>query len=307
MKSTICLLLTASLLSSCAPRVQNAPANTQIPRLPGMQETRYVEVGGEQVYYEVGGQGTPVVLIHGIGGGNSSHQWLHNTAELTKTHRVYALDIPGFGRSPAQAKKYTAQLYINSLEDFLTQVSGEGSAVVASSLPAAYAIDIAVRQPKLISKLLLVSPTGLETLTRPANDGQYNNFVGTPLGPVLGATLRGRPGLNFFIYNQVYLDTSKVTPEITGIFEKNLEGPNKAYPIYAFISGQLNLDVRPTWPKVVQPVRMVWGSNDTFTPLSTLEEYRKLKNIPVDILKARAIPNDEQSEQFNAIALEFLK
>lgn len=272
-----------------------------------MEETHYIEVGGEQVYYEVGGQGMPVVLIHGIGGGNSGHQWLHNTAELVKTHRVYVLDIPGFGRSPAQAKKYTAQLYINSLEDFLSRVSGEGSAVVASSLPAAYAIDIAVRQPKLISKLLLVSPTGLGTLTRPANEGQYNTFVGTPLGPVLGATLRGRPGLNFFLYNQVYLDTSKITPEITGIFEKNLEGPNKAYPIYAFISDQLNLDVRTTWPQVTQPVRMVWGSNDTFTPLSTLEEYRKLKDIPVDILKARAIPNDEQSEQFNAIALKFLK
>ncbi len=307
MKPIFVLVFSAALLSSCAPRLQNAAVNPQIPRLPGMQESHYIEVGGETVYYESGGEGPSVVLVHGIGGGNSGHQWMKNTAELVKTHRVYVLDIPGFGRSPAQAKKYTAQLYINALEDFLVKVPGEGTAVVASSLPAAYAIDIAVRQPKLISKLLLVSPTGLSTLTRPANDGQYNNFVDTPLGPVLGATLRGRPGLNFFLYNQVYLDTSKITPDITGIFEKNLEGPNKAYPIYSFISDQLNLDVRNTWPKVEQPVRMVWGSNDTFTPLSTLEEYRKLKDIPVDILKARAIPNDEQSEQFNTIALEFLK
>jgi pimeloyl-ACP methyl ester carboxylesterase len=302
------LLISLGLLAaSCAPRTQNSAANTQIPRLPGMQEARYVEMGGEQVYYEVGGQGSPIVLIHGIGGGNSSHQWMNNTAALLKNHRVYALDIPGFGRSPAQAKKYTAQLYINSLEDFLQKVSGEGSAVIASSLPAAYSIEIAVRQPKLISKLLLVSPTGLGTLTRPPNDGQYNNFVNTPLGPLLGGTLRGRPGLNFFLYNQVYLDSSKITPAITSIYEKNLEGPNKPYPVYSFLSDQLNLDVRTIWPQVTQPVRMVWGSNDTFTPLSTLEEYRKLKDIPVDILKARAIPNDEQSEQFNTIALKFFK
>ncbi len=303
------LVALSSLLIGCLPQTAAVSDSSAAPapRLPAMIESHFVTVAGQKVYYEVGGQGSPVVLVHGVGGGNSGYQWVKNTAALAASHRVYVLDIPGFARSPAQMQQYTAKLYVQSLEEFLEKVVGQPSAVVASSLPAAYSIDIAARRPELISKLLLVSPTGLDRLVSAPNPGFYNALTQSPLGSVIAATLKGRPGLNYFLYNQVYLDKNQVGPAITSIYEGNLQGYAKAYPVFAFISQYLNLEIKDQWLKMTQPSRIVWGSEDVNTPPSSAKLFQDLKPVTVDILQARAIPNDEQAEKFNAIALEFLK
>lgn len=59
---------------------------------------KYVKVDGVKTrYWSLGDQGNPVVLIHGIGG--FVENWGPNVAALAQRHRVYALDLVGFGRS----------------------------------------------------------------------------------------------------------------------------------------------------------------------------------------------------------------
>lgn len=303
------MCLSVLLLAACAPRLERAdPASPPAPRLPGLTRSAYLTAGGETVYYESGGQGSPVVLIHGIGGGNSGVQWRLNTEALAREHTLYVLDIPGFGRSPAQAKEYTAQLYLNSIADFLKQVPGPGAAVVASSLPAAYVIDIAAREPNLIGKLLLVSPTGLDRLNRAPNEGFYRQLTTTPLGRVIATTLRSDVGINYFLNTQVYLDTRRVRRDITKLYAGNLAGANKEYPVFAFISNKLDLSVAASWPQTRQPAALVWGAQDVNTPLSGAQAFTQARpEVPLTVLSARAIPNDEQAEAFNALALAFLK
>jgi pimeloyl-ACP methyl ester carboxylesterase len=297
---------------SCAPMVtRDAPDPAELvpaPRVPGMISSAFVDAPGvERVYYESGGQGPSVVLIHGIGGGNSSMQWQKNAQALTASHKVFALDLPGFARSGARPILYDSTVYITAIEHFLKTVVKEPAAIVCSSLACAYSIKIAVEKPELISKLLLVSPTGIDRLVNPPNTGFYDSLVNGVLGPVLYNVLKSPSGVGFFLYNQVYLDWRLADDDVFKLYQGNLEGSAKGYPVFAFIAQYANLSVKDVWGRVTQPAHIVWGTEDVNTPVSGAQAFLDLKKVPLDVLKGRAVPNDESFERFNSLALEFLK
>lgn len=299
-------------LSSCAPMVtRDAPDPTETvpaPRVPGMTSSAfYSGTGVERVYFETAGKGSPVVFIHGIGGGNSSMQWQKNASALTSSHKVFVLDLPGFARSGARPILYDNMVYILAIQAFLQNVVKEPAAIVCSSLACAYSTRIAVEQPQLISSLLLVSPTGIDRLVNPPNTGFYDSLVNGVLGPVLYNVLKSPSGIGFFLYNQVYLDWNLASNEVIKLYQGNLEGSAKGYPVFAFISQYANQNVKDLWGKVNQPARIVWGTEDVNTPVSGAAAFLALKKVSLDVLKGRAIPNEESFEAFNHILLEFVK
>src|SRR5579871_6867062 len=86
------------------------------------------------ISYEVRGEGPPLVLIHGIGAGCSSYEWRHNFDALSEQFKVYAPDLPGFGKSARPNINYTDALMILALTDFLRDVVRQPASVIASSL-----------------------------------------------------------------------------------------------------------------------------------------------------------------------------
>jgi pimeloyl-ACP methyl ester carboxylesterase len=297
---------------SCAPMVTSQtpdPAETvPAPRVPGMTASAFFsQPGTERVYYEFGGKGSSVVFIHGIGGGNSSMQWQKNAQALTASHKVFVLDLPGFARSGARPILYDNNVYILAIESFLRNVVKEPAAIVCSSLACAYSTKIAVEKPELISKMLLVSPTGIDRLVNPPNPGFYDSLANGFLGPVLYNVLKSPSGIGFFLYNQVYLDWRLAGDDIIKLYQGNLEGSAKGYPVFAFISQFANQSVKDLWGRVTQPARIIWGTDDVNTPVSGAAAFLELKKVPLDVLRGRAIPNDESPEPFNALMLEFLK
>jgi len=321
-------VLVFALLSSllgCAPaistEVPSLGETPPAPRLPGMERSAYVLLEGERVYYEVGGKGSPVVLVHGIGAGNSSHLWRQNTAALAQQHRVYAFDWPGFARSGARARQYTNDLYTQVLRAFLQQVVGEPAAVVAGSLGSDYTIRVAAESPQLITRMLLSNPTGYDqfgtgdkesrallTTTSRRNQELYDRFSQTFLGDVVFSLLASEGGLNFFLYSFVYLDQNRVTPELTQIYLQNLQSSSKQYAPFSFFAGFLEQPVPDLWPRTKQPTLLVWGSEDVFTPIRFAEPMLKARpEVRLEVLPARAIPYDEAFERFNQIALAFLQ
>jgi pimeloyl-ACP methyl ester carboxylesterase len=308
-------LLLIFVLAACAPTatsIELPPA----PRLPGMTESHFVTLEGERVYYEVGGptdsQFAPVLFVHGIGAGNSSHLWRENTASLAKTRRVYAFDFPGFARSGAREMRYTNDLYAKVVEQLVRQVIKAPTALVGGSLGSDYAIRVAAEHPELVRQLLICNPTGYDpslNFTRNVSKDleTYNLFAKTPVGSLTFSVLKGDGGLNYFLYNFVYLDWRRVTPEVTETYQRNLDGPNKQYAPFSFFSGFLDQDVTKLWPLTKQPTLLVWGSDDLFTSVDYAQDFIKARSVPLKVLKARAIPNDEAFEEFNRLALEFLK
>ncbi|MGI9609095.1 MAG: alpha/beta fold hydrolase, partial [Acidimicrobiia bacterium] len=72
-----------------------------------MPALEIIDLDGPVHYADYGGDGSPMVLVHGLGG--SHLNWLHVAHRLAERHRVVAVDLAGFGLTPPAGRKATVQ------------------------------------------------------------------------------------------------------------------------------------------------------------------------------------------------------
>ncbi|MBM7805074.1 pimeloyl-ACP methyl ester carboxylesterase [Geodermatophilus bullaregiensis] len=123
---------------------------------PGTSRT--VDLGGPVHVVDYGGaeDGPPVVLVHGLGGSHGN--WDLLAPLLTPSARVWALDLPGFGRSEPGQRRTTVQANVGVLQDFLREVVGEPAVLVGNSMGGMVSLFTAAAAPDLVSGLVLLDP-----------------------------------------------------------------------------------------------------------------------------------------------------
>lgn len=117
---------------------------------------RTADLHGPVKYVDFGGKGPPMVLVHGLGG--SSMNWLAVGSALARDHHVYALDLPGFGRSPPREDPPTIKSYRRLVARFIDEVAGGPVVLVGNSMGGMVSLAVAAKRPKLVSRLVLVCP-----------------------------------------------------------------------------------------------------------------------------------------------------
>jgi pimeloyl-ACP methyl ester carboxylesterase len=113
------------------------------------------EVDGLALHYLVEGRGPAVVLVHGLGGFAAS--WRHNIPSLAARATVYAVDLPGFGRSGKPSAAYSIAYFARALHAFLDAVGVTQVSIVGHSLGAAVAVTYALTRPARVERLALLS------------------------------------------------------------------------------------------------------------------------------------------------------
>jgi pimeloyl-ACP methyl ester carboxylesterase len=263
-----------------------------------------------RVFYKASGaenSGRPLVFIHGVGAGSSSFMWRKNFDELAKDFRVYALDLLGFGFSdkPAGAS-YSADLYVELITDFIREVSGYPANVIASSLGAAYAIRVADEHPELIDSMILNGPTGSDTLNRrPGMAGAA--FYGLLQSPVLGTSfynvMASERSIRDYARENLFYDHRRVTDRLVSNLYATSHQPGAQHAIAAFLSGYLNTDTRSPFSRLTQRIILVWGKQDSTTPIDkgvSLQELNSRAKLEV-FDYCRMMPEQEQPEKFNGL------
>ena len=114
-----------------------------------------VKVGQLDIHYLTGGEGEPLVVIHG--GGDSGRAWLENAAELSKNYQVYLPDLPGFGHSKAIDEDFDLSSYVTFVEDFSRSLGLGRFHLVGHSLGGGIALNYALEFPYKIERLVLIS------------------------------------------------------------------------------------------------------------------------------------------------------
>jgi pimeloyl-ACP methyl ester carboxylesterase len=298
------------LVISCVPRVTLPTEPTTIAGSEGAT----VAFNDYQTYYERLGRtsGEPVLMIHGIGGGSSVFQYRFTAPAVAKSgYNVYAIDLLGFGKSSRPAIRYTQDLHIAQIVNFIETVIQKPTVIIANSLTAAYSIRIAAERPDLVKALVLIGPTGYERLSRPQTQDRINSF--NTFSGILGGFLFGvitTDNWQKYFLLDAYRDANSFTPEVLASYDQNLKVDNAEWVIYSFISGNLDQDVKSFWPNLSVPTLLVWGTKDgNFLRFSDSDDF--LADRPdVEFLAVEGVkllPNEDEPEIFNKAVLEFLR
>jgi pyruvate dehydrogenase E2 component (dihydrolipoamide acetyltransferase) len=127
----------------------------------GIQEQR-INRDGRSVAYKLAGQGqaeTPVVLIHGFGG--DSDNWLFNIEELAKDRPVYAIDLPGHGKSSKGIDRGDLSELADAVLAVMDATSVAKAHLVGHSLGGAVALAILQDHPNRVASVTGLAPVGL--------------------------------------------------------------------------------------------------------------------------------------------------
>ena len=120
--------------------------------------TSYEWNGNRCAYRQAGTSGSPVVLIHGFG--VSSFQYRDTLEALSKTNRVYALDLLGFGASDQPDVEYCMEFWRDQVIDFVDNVVGEPAVLCGNSIGSLAAIHVASTNPAAVSGVVLLNCAG---------------------------------------------------------------------------------------------------------------------------------------------------
>lgn len=263
---------------------------------------------GHRIAYYSSGSGRPLLLVHSINAAASALEMRAPFAGLRDEFQVFAIDLLGYGGSERPAKIYSAEEYAELLADFTRDVVGEGAAVIASSLGAAYTVRAAARYPGRFGRLVLVCPTGIKALARPAKPGPAYALLRGPIGSAIFAGLTSRASIAYFLRRQSYADPAKVDDALITGFYGAAHAPGAKYAPICFLTGLLNCDIRADFGKLRQQILLVWGKDSDITPPSQAKGFLKRnKRARLELFdRAKLSVQDEHPEAFNRLARAFL-
>ena len=126
---------------------------------PGLAESKpkgvRVQVNGMQMYYEVSGKGAPLIVLHGAYMNIPTMGAI--IPRLAETHKVYALEFQGHGRTTDIDRPITYPNLADDVATFMDAVGIEKADVFGYSMGAAAGLQLAIRHPEKVNRLVVAS------------------------------------------------------------------------------------------------------------------------------------------------------
>ncbi len=268
---------------------------------------------GQRIAYIDEGEGTPLLLIHGLG--SYIPAWKQNIAALSENHRVIALDLPGFGKSSKDANSYSIPFFTETVMQLQQALGIPKATWIGHSMGAQIAMEGALSHPQKISKLILLAPAGFETFTE--QEGQMMTSFVTPasIKATPDSLIRQTFKATFYDFPKEAEFMAEDRVAIRGA--KNFDGYARAYA--ASVQAMIDGPVFSRLSQIKQPALIIYGKQDALIPnrqlhadLSTKKVaesgHQKLPNSQLKMIdKAGHFVHFEQSDIVNKEILKFIK
>jgi pimeloyl-ACP methyl ester carboxylesterase len=275
---------------------------------------RMVKVGTVNTRYWMEGEGSPVILIHGVS--NSIEDWLLNFKVLAEQHQVFALDLIGHGRTD---KPLSASYRIPDLArfviDFMDAANIKCAHVVGHSLGGAIALTMAMNSSSYVDKLVLVDSAGL------AQDcAIILRLVSVPgLGELMGTLfMQGNLEKRMSMQRKFWPDPEVVPDEmiqlkyaatlwqdISKTYFKTLRAGANVWGM----KKSVYMPIVQGLSSLANPVLVVWGEQDDLVPVSQTHILKdRVPHARVEIFEnCKHDPMIVNPQRFNQLVLAFLQ
>ena len=213
-------------------------------------ESGYAPVNGVKVYYEVYGEGKPLVLLHGAFY-TIEMNWGQLIPELSKMRKVIAIEFQGHGHSPYSDRKLDIVTLAKDVEGVMNHLKIDRADVAGFSMGGSIAYQFAVQSPKRLNKLVIISSTyktagWLPIVNTGFKDFKPEFFDNTPLKVA---------------YDAVAPDKTKWRDFLKQMFD---------FAEVPFNCGDANI------AKITAPVLIISGDNDGTDKIELMKTYQLL-------------------------------
>lgn len=246
------IVLTAATLAAPTAAGGQAPLGTTAPAYPNPVRSGYVASNGVDYYYEVHGEGEPLLLLHG--GLGSIEMFGPVLPMLAEEREVIAVDLHGHGRTALGERSDIDYIAIgDDLAAVVREVGYERVDVMGYSMGAGVALRLAIQHPETVRRLVLASG-GF------SSDGFYPEMrpMQAQVGAAMADAMRETP---------MYQSYVRVAP-VPEDFPRLLDAMG------AFMREDYD------WSEEVRtldmPTMLVWGDSDMFRPEHMVEFYQLL-------------------------------
>jgi len=284
----------------------------------------FIDIGSLRVHHMCGGRGAPVVFIHGLGS-SSYMEWRYNLEPTAARHRVFAPDLPGYGRTEKPRARYTIPYFARFVERYIEDRGLRSAVIVGASLGGRIALELALEQPRLVRKLVLVNALGLGRpqvrmaqmayglVTIPRVGEAVMRFTRGALGWASPSMIRrvaaryaGASSDLERSMDDTYLENLRELYSTDDFHNAYLSTVRSLINPRALFGGQHDVTSRLTEIKV--PLQLIWGADDPLFPVAQAAHAHALvahSRLAV-IEGAGHSPQAERPEEFNRVLLNFL-
>lgn len=209
--------------------------------------TQSIDIDGVQLHYTVDGCGSPLILMHGWG---CNHETVASIAAVaSKTHKVYNVDFPGFGDSPEPSAVWGVEEYTRLIEQMARRLGIDNPVLIGHSFGGRVGILYASRNS--VDKLILVDAAGVKPRRSPKYYYKVYSFKAMKrLMKLIYGSQRAEEKIERQRARRGSSDYASSTPMMRSILSK-----------------VVNEDLKNCMPEIKAPTLLVWGENDTATPM----------------------------------------
>lgn len=273
---------------------------------------------GHQIRYAVEGIGRPLILIHGFGA--SMGHWRKNIPVLAEAgYQVFAIDLLGFGQSDKALIPYSVEVWEEMLADFWTAKVQEPAVFIGNSIGALLSLMMLSHHPEMAAGGVLLNAAGglnhrPEELNAPLRlvMGAFTKLVSSKIvGGFLFDRIRQKSRLKKTL-EQVYSDRTAITDELVEILYQPSCDPGAQKVFASILTAPPGPRPEELLPQVTQPLLIIWGEADPWTPIAGSKLYQALAETSPEQFQFISIPNtghcphDERPEIVNTAILKWL-
>lgn len=140
------------------------------------------------ISYTKSGKGKPILLIHDLKNTSSTYEWKEIIKALSKNRTVYAIDLLGCGYSDKPNITYTAYLYVQLINDFITNIIGKRTDIAVTGDSSPLAIMACYNNETLFDKIIMINPESITRSTQIPN--KKSNIIRILLNsPIIGTLI----------------------------------------------------------------------------------------------------------------------